>query len=126
TAAALPRHKRSCRSSPPRLRRPRAARRRMKSARRSQPSTRMSCRRRLRWKRSIACGGYWMLAKRKAPMGEERPRLARHARGEEHPQVADRQHDVIGGAGHARLAHRDGAVVLLGVTLPPLFPADAL
>src|SRR5256885_3017339 len=48
--------------------------------------------------------------------GEERPRLARHARGQEHPQVADRQHDVIGGAGHARLAHRDRAVVVLGET----------
>src|SRR5690242_12324187 len=44
---------------------------------------------------------------------EERPRLVRYARGDQHSEVAHRQDDVLGGAGQTRLAHCDGAIVLL-------------
>src|SRR6266404_130104 len=66
------------------------------------------------------------LTQREAPLGEERTGLARHACGQEHSQVADRQHDVIGGAGHARLAHRDRTIVLLGEIRQQLPDADRL
>src|SRR4029077_13445611 len=75
---------------------------------------------------AAAAGAAGALAERKPPLREERPGRARHARGQEHPQVTDRQHDVIGGAGHARFAYRDGAVVLLGEIREQLPHAERL
>src|SRR2546425_12634712 len=53
-------------------------------------------------------------ANREPALGEEQAGLPRHARGDQHAEVTDRKHDAVGGSRHARLAHRDGAVVWLG------------